>query len=486
MNARWAVPAMFLVLLGSSATPMPAVASPDPPGAVPFEIQLVPAGAASPRITTAWERDGILYLSANDLSILLDAEKFWRGEFGRMTLVVGKHEIQVTAGTELALIDGAEVVHLPGRIFLWRGIVMVPLDLFVDEAGASRPWIELPLIFSREDRKLEAAQRQVSVSGAAIERERTGWTLFVESESPLRVELLDSRRSSFVLRIPNLIHDPLLFPLPGEHRWFQNLRLRNLSDGLEISFTPGTRAVGLKVTHRPKNRVEIFLGLDERDLREGKLRTFTAGQLFAPRSIDLVALDPGHGGDADRGARVQGGFEEQLAWLLTMHLADLLTRELGVDVIFTRDEDESPDPLARAETANRVGADLFISIHLHKRSGGPQAYVADFKEGEAVPSATLAGMGFRPFGAGQAPHISASRMIARDVLDVMSSRLRQDGEGVRGERLPQLGAATMPAILIELGSGEDRKWTRERLEAAAAGIAEGLRLYIVSGDGDER
>lgn len=249
---RWMAPILIMILLAA-----PAGASPDPPGAVPFELQLVPAGAASPRISTAWERDGILYLSANDLSILLDAEKFWRGDFGRLTLVVGKHEIQVTAGTELALIDGAEVIHLPGTTFMWRGIVMIPLDLFVDDTGASRPWIELPLVFSREDRKLEAARREVSVSGAAIEQERTGWTMFIEAEFPLRFELLDSRRSSFVFRIPNLTHDPLLFPLPGEHRWFQNLRLRNLSDGLEVSFTPGTRAVGYQVTHRPQNRVEI-------------------------------------------------------------------------------------------------------------------------------------------------------------------------------------------------------------------------------------
>lgn len=478
---RWMAPILFLTLLVA-----PATASPDLPGAVPFELQLVPAGAASPRITTAWERDGILYLSANDLSILLDAEKFWRGDFGRLTLVVGKHEIQVTAGTELALVDGSEIIHLPGAIFMWRGIVMIPLDLFVDDAGASRPWIELPLVFSRDDRKLEASQREVSVSGAAIERERTGWTLFLEAESPLRYGVLDSRRSSFVIRIPNLTHDPLLFPLPVEHLWFQNLRLRNLSDGLEISFTPGTRSVGYQITHRPQNRVEVFLGLDERDLREGKLRSFASGPLLAAPAVGLVALDPGHGGDLDRGARVQGGVEEQLVWQLTMELADLLTRESGIDVVFTRDEDESPDPLARAETANRVGADVFISIHMHNRPGGPQAYVADVKEGEAKASATLVGMGFRSFGAGQAPHVSTSRMIARDVLDALSVRLRQEGGGVLGERLPQLGAAAMPAILIELGSGEDRKWTRERLEAAAAGIAEGFRLYLASEDEDEQ
>lgn len=452
-----------------------------PGGATPFEIQLVPPAPASPRAARAWERDGILYLSANDISELVDARKFWRSELGRLTLVVGDREIRVTAGTDLAVVDGTKLVHLPGPVFFWEGRVMVPLDLVVDEAGNSQPWIKAPVSFSRKDRRLEVDADKVSVSAATITRERAGWTLAIEADAPIRVELLERRRSSFVLRFPDLTYDPLLHPLPSEHRWFQNLRVRNVPQGLEVSFAPGPSAVGYRVEHRPRNRVELFLGLDERELREGKLRPLASVSSTQRAPLALVALDPGHGG-GKRGAKVNGGWEDELAWKICMAVAQGLTRELGVDVVLTREENEGPSDLGRAETANRVDAGFLVSVHLHNRPGGPRAYVADMKDTGNAPSATLASMGFRPFGAGQLSYLTQSRAAAREVLDAVAGNLGGDDLGVVAEPLAQLGAAAMPAVLLELGSGEKKKWTRGRLDAVADGIVEGIRRYLIVGE----
>jgi N-acetylmuramoyl-L-alanine amidase len=306
----------------------------------------------------------------------------------------------------------------------------------------------------------------------------------IEADTPIRYELTGFRRSTFVVRFPGLAYDPLLYPLPVEHRWFQDLRPRNLSDGLEVSFTPGPRAVGFRITHSPQTRVEIFLGLDERGLREGKLRGFSTTSYLAPTPLMLVALDPGHG-DGDKGARVSGGFEHALAWQLSMMVADRLTRKLGIDVVFTREEDESPDPLRRAETANRVDADFLISLHLHNRPGGPMGFVAEVGVSGRSPTSTLVTMGFRSFGAGQSSYVPTSRMIARQVLDAVAGQLQEGEQGVVAEPLPQLAAATMPAMLLELGSGGSRKWTRDRLGEVADGIVEGLRLYQMTGEDEQ-
>ena len=85
---------LLLVLVPWGSAPRAAT----PAGSVPFDLHLVPAGSASPRVATAWERDGILYLSASDFSLLLDAAKFWRAELGRLTLAVGSHEIPLDPG----------------------------------------------------------------------------------------------------------------------------------------------------------------------------------------------------------------------------------------------------------------------------------------------------------------------------------------------------------------------------------------------------
>ncbi|MDQ4058660.1 MAG: N-acetylmuramoyl-L-alanine amidase [Actinomycetota bacterium] len=89
----------------------------------------------------------------------------------------------------------------------------------------------------------------------------------------------------------------------------------------------------------------------------------------------LVAIDPGHGAD-DRGGgdgaviagRGWGGAgvmtEADLCWDLATRLAERLARQ-GARVRFTRLEAENPDSSARAERANEISADIFISLHLN-------------------------------------------------------------------------------------------------------------------------
>lgn len=467
----------FLVFWGALAV-RPARAAESPPGAVPLEVQLIPAGSAAPRFTTGWERDGVLYFAASDYAILFDIESFWRSDLGRMIFALGNHEIAVTAGMDLAKVD-KELLHLPGPVFLWEGKLLVPLALFLDDAGKPRPWVEKPLSFSREDRRLEVAKSRPSVSGASIESEPSGWRLVLESETPFRVETVSTSRTSFVLRIPGLTYDPLLYPLPAEHRWFQGLRLRNLPEGLELSFTPGPGAVGYHLVHRPETRLEILLGTDERDLRLGKLENFAVPPHMVVRDLRLVALDPGHGG-ADKGANLKGGSEADLAWTLCRLVSDRLEGVLGVESVLTRGETEGPGLQERAEVANRAGADLFLSFHFHRRPGGPQGFVADVSNARRSVPAGLASLGFRPFGEGQAPYLPASRLLARSIQDAVAGRLGVDPMGVASEPLPELAAADMPAMILEMGTDPSGDWSEDRLEAVANGVIEGIRLYLVS------
>jgi N-acetylmuramoyl-L-alanine amidase len=101
----------------------------------------------------------------------------------------------------------------------------------------------------------------------------------------------------------------------------------------------------------------------------------------------LVAIDPGHGGN-DRGGgfgepaegsgteengrvvarRGSGGIsvmtEADLCWDLASRLAERLARQ-GARVRFTRLEAENPDSSTRAERANEISADIFISLHFN-------------------------------------------------------------------------------------------------------------------------
>jgi len=152
---------------------------------------------------------------------------------------------------------------------------------------------------------------------------------------------------------------------------------------------------------------------------------------------------------------------------------------LGVNCVLTRTRDTGIDLPGRAEVANRAGADLFLSLHLHPRPGGPQGFVADVSQGEGRVPPGLDALGFRRFGAGQAPFLSTSRLLARFLEDTVAEHLDQNPLGVTAESLPELAAASMPAAILEVGRGKG-SWNRDRLSEVADGVVEGLRLFLVT------
>ncbi len=466
-------------LLLPAAIAVPVLAE-TPPGTVPFEMQLLPARGA-PRATTAWERDGVLFLPAEEIALLLDATLHWRSELGRVTLSADKHEMMVTCGSDVALIDATGILHLPGSAFLWEGGLMVPLDLVVDAAGAARPWVGKPVRFSRERRRLAAIDPQGQVVDAAIASDLPGWRLNLLTDVDPRYEIVTAERSSFVVLLRGVVYDPLLLPLPTAHEAFQGLYLRSLPEGLELSFTPLAAARGYRVEVSGR-RFSLLLGLDERDVREGRLRPFAA-PLPAGERIRLAALDPGHG-VREPGATIPGGIESELTLDICRRIASRLRDELGTEAVLTRGEDENPSAGDRSRRAAEHDAEVFISIHMHDRKGGPAAFVAETVQ-EEQPGAALTALGFRSLRGSQTPYLASSRLLARSVMDGVAAALGDEPRGVFAEALPELTGTDRPAMLLELGLGDDdRRWDDAEREKVAAGVVEGLRFYLLGGRQD--
>lgn len=107
----------------------------------------------------------------------------------------------------------------------------------------------------------------------------------------------------------------------------------------------------------------------------------------------LVVLDPGHG-SSDPGDRGTGGtYEADLCWDIGMRAATRLA-DLGARVRFTRTETESPNASDRAQRANRMNGDLFVSIHLNSNEettaeGASTYYFGTSRAGESLAECVL-------------------------------------------------------------------------------------------------
>lgn len=95
-------------------------------------------------------------------------------------------------------------------------------------------------------------------------------------------------------------------------------------------------------------------------------------------SIRGIVIDPGHGG-TDSGALGNGIIEKDLNLKISKYMADRLS-ELGVDVVLTRDTDETLDPTERVKRvldAFGNSSDVLV-ISNHINAGG--ADISNYEE----------------------------------------------------------------------------------------------------------
>jgi len=209
--------------------------------------------------------------------------------------------------------------------------------------------------------------------------------------------------------------------------------------------------------------------------------------------LETVVLDAGHGGE-DPGAAYSGLQEKSLNLDIAARLRDAL-HEAGFSAVMTRDNDRFIALSARAAIANRLDADVFISIHSNanrnRQVSGAEVYFPRVSE--------VAAAGWPPHvspadvsdDSGRVRHIlwdlvlsrarTQSRALASAICDAMQQAL-QTGCQVKAARFVVLREAWMPAVLVEVGyvsnqQDAGRLGQAAYRQSAAEAIARGVAAY---------
>jgi N-acetylmuramoyl-L-alanine amidase len=220
--------------------------------------------------------------------------------------------------------------------------------------------------------------------------------------------------------------------------------------------------------------------------------------------IRRIVVDAGHGGH-DPGASGAGGTREKDVVLqIALKLAQKLRDELGLDVVLTRSTDVFLELQERTAIANKVGADLFVSIHanasLNRNSAGIETYYLNLAKTEkaAQLAAKENGTSLEKVSLLQAVlfdlmanyKLNDSALLADDVQKAVFRRVGGQYPGVKNLGVKQgpfyvLVGATMPSILVETAFVSNER-EEERLkdpnyqDTTAEGVMEGIKAYIAS------
>ena len=147
------------------------------------------------------------------------------------------------------------------------------------------------------------------------------------------------------------------------------------------------------------------------------------------RGRGVIIVDPGHGG-RDVGAVGNGIFESNVVLAISLKVGRIL-QEMGYTVVYTRTDNTEVELQPRVDLAQRVNANVFVSIHANslearlKSVNGVETYYA--------PGATLSGR------------------LASYVHNQIINLTRANDRGVRSARFHVIRRTSMPSILVETG-----------------------------------
>ncbi|MAB47746.1 MAG: N-acetylmuramoyl-L-alanine amidase [Flavobacteriaceae bacterium] len=203
------------------------------------------------------------------------------------------------------------------------------------------------------------------------------------------------------------------------------------------------------------------------------LTCFTS--LHAQDEKFVVVLDAGHGGH-DSGNLGNGYKEKNIALNVTLEVGKELEKNKDIKVIYTRKTDVFIELHERANIANRVDADLFVSIHCNAHSSqasGTETFVLGEKntgrnfevakrENEVIflednyeqhyegfdpssPESTIA------IGIEQEVYVEQSIVLARKIEDNFINKAKRKSRGLKQASLLVIRNTYMPSVLIEVG-----------------------------------
>lgn len=188
--------------------------------------------------------------------------------------------------------------------------------------------------------------------------------------------------------------------------------------------------------------------------------------------LQVVAVDAGHGGE-DPGARSRGVLEKNVTLAVARDLADDLNRIPGVRAVLTRNGDYFIPLRERYRIAEKMKADLFISIHANssRRRGsgnGTEVFFLSLRGASDQADADLADLenaadlvgGVPPqaeddlvnilYDVKRTAALQRSQLLAETLLEELATDRRLESRGIKQAGFVVLKSVEFPSVLVEV------------------------------------
>ncbi|WP_340390548.1 N-acetylmuramoyl-L-alanine amidase family protein [Paenibacillus sp. FSL F4-0100] len=183
--------------------------------------------------------------------------------------------------------------------------------------------------------------------------------------------------------------------------------------------------------------------------------------LAGERGRKIVMIDPGHGGSDPGTTSISNKHEKDFNLALSLKVQELLLKEPEIEVWMTRDSDVYPTRTERVQLANKINADVFVSIHGNSVLESPQANGTETYYYQR----------------------SSSKELADAIHKRLIKAIGLKDRGVKDNSFQVIRETKMPAVLLEVGflsniSDEKAMLSNTVQYKAAQAIVDGIKEYL--------
>lgn len=407
--------------------------------------------------------DGASWICASELAKVLGGTLGEDTTYKRPVLQVPGHRVLLSEETPIFSFDG-KILRLSRTPVRRDGCLYVPVD-FLGAFGqytsktTDSPAKSTPEVHPGAELAFDAEGRRLTIQG-------TGVGAATVREEGRTVEILLAKGSfGPVPRIP-------------QGGAFEKGEPFQSGRGLRLTWTAGTSGEVLRlknpdrlvVVARPETQPSAAPPANAAPATPTPVVSPAPDPIAAAENgpgIDLVVLDPGHGG-AEVGAEGSGGILEKDLTLAISLKTQAALEKAGFKVLLTRTADGVLSLQNRTIFANTHRADLLLSIHVNSspssKARGTETYyhsteatdlwakgLADREN--AVPQeipGEREGVSLVLWDLAQTAHIRMSAALAESVQKQFNDLLSTRDRGVRQAPFAVLQGAQMPAVLVEV------------------------------------
>lgn len=421
------------------------------------------------------EFEGLQYVSVKDIASALNAQLYWHRMLRKVTLEFDDHQIVFSWFSPYMLFD-SEVYNLGYDTKPKDGTLWVPLN------GFQRIWnlIHSPQTYWEPP---DVSPVEIEILDLKVEKKVNGILVEISTKEPVSYEVFQDQNRDLNINFYKGRLDVPYFnnkKFPKLTKWVKAFQFEN-SAQLSLRFLEPF----VSFTHSVKNKPDrIQISLVQTSFLSDSSRLFPSQDLVGKQGlpddlIDIIVIDPGHGGPDSGAVGSNGLLEKEVTLSIARMLKNMLIKERGLKVVLTRESDVLVPLEDRTQIANRSGADLFISIHTNasrERSarGCQTFFLSSAKTDEARAVAALENSSIRFERPGEAEgEIGNLDYILMDLVQSEYLRESQDLAGIVQERLKQklsipsrgvnqagfvvLNSAYMTAILVETAFISNKK-----------------------------